>query len=221
MRSRNRSIRGTLVLAAIPVILMAGVASAEYVEVRSIQQDLAPGDASGIDFSLWIGDLTIEGTDGPNVEVELALDCNRQDMDKCKARADRVRLAPRMKRGELKVRLKRTPRARLRGIKARMKVRMPRHLPIEVDLTRGDVYVSGLTSRININSGGGDVDVLGERDHIRHVDVDVGFGSANLWLAESRVKGTGWPKKINWKGPGDKKIEIDVIGDGDVSVRLE
>ena len=217
----SRLLRCLILLPIALAGLSGSTVAAEQVEVRNLKQVLAPGDAEEVHVSLSFGNVTVEGTDGPNVEIELALDCNRADMEVCKARAERVRLAPRVGKRELKVRLKNTPRAWLRGIKARMKIRMPRHLRLEIDIKSGHLYVSGLEAKININSGAGDVDILGKRVHYRHVDVDIAFGKANLWLADSRVQGTGWPRKINWKGSGDHKIEIDVLGTGDVSVRLE
>ncbi len=126
-----------------------------------------------------------------------------------------------MRKGELKVKLKNTTKTRLRGIKARMTVRIPRHMPLEVDINNGNLNVGGMQSHINVNSGGGDVDVNAERARTNEVEIDVGFGKADLWLGQERIKGTGWPKALSWKGTGDAKIEIDIVGLGDVAVRLE
>ncbi len=205
-------------------LLLAALSTPVFAQqsaVRSLRQEVALGDVDRVQVKLSIGDLTIEGIDGTNVEIELTLDCSREDPETCKQRAERVRLAPRVKRGELRVRLKNTPRARLRGIQARMAVRIPRHVPLEVDVTNGDLHVSGMRSHINVNSGGGDVDVTADRAGAGEVNVDVGLGGADLWLGEERIKGTGWPRALNWKGTGAAHIEIDVVGVGDVSVRLE
>lgn len=201
--------------------LAAPAAIAEHPAIRSLRQEVALGDATKVHARLSLGNLTVEGTDRANVEIELTLDCNRADFDVCKQRAERVRLAPRMKKGELRVKLKNTPRARLRGIHAQMTVRIPRHMPLEVDVTSGHLRVTGMRSHLNLNSGGGDVDVVAERALAREVEIDVGFGKANLWLGEERIKGTGWPRALTWKGTGDARIEIDVVGSGDVAVRLE
>ncbi len=203
------------------ITAIAAPAVAEHPAVRSLHQELALNGASMVHAKLSIGDLTIEGTDSTNVEVELTLDCNRVDPAVCKERAERVRVAPRMKKGVLRVKLKNTPRARLRGIKARMTVRIPRQTQLEVDVTNGDLYISGMQSHINVNSGGGDVDVSAGRARTNEVEIDVGFGKADLWLGQERIKGTGWPKALSWKGTGDAKIEIDIVGLGDVAVRLE
>ena len=203
------------------LLLLATPAAAEHLAVRTLHQELAVNGASKVHARLSIGDLVIEGTDGTNVEVELNLDCNRVDAAVCKERADRVRLAPRMKKGELRVKLKNTPKARLRGIRAQMTVRVPRYMPVEVDVTAGTLDVSGMRSHLNINSGGGDVDVNAVRAGTNEVEIDIGLGKAALWLGDEQIKATGWPRALKWKGTGDARIEIDVVGSGNVAVRLE
>ncbi len=207
-----------LLTAALTVALPA---AAEHPAIRSLRQEIALGGTTKVHAKLSIGDMTIEGTDGGKVEVEMTLDCTRVDHEVCKTRAERVRLAPRMSKGELRIKLKNTPRARLRGIRARMTVRIPRGLPVEVDVTTGTLTISGMRSHLNINSGGGDVEVTGSRDATAEVEVDIGFGKAELNLGSEKIKGTGWPRAFKWKGSGEAKIEIDVVGGGDVTVRLD
>lgn len=210
----------SLLLLTLSTLVTAPVI-AEQTAVRSLRQELALNGATLVHAKLSIGNLTIEGTDGPNVEVELTLNCTRVDPDVCKQRAERVRLAPRMKKGVLRVKLKNTSNARLRGIQAEMTVRVPRHMPVEVDVTAGALEVSGMHSHLNINSGGGDIEIAAERARTGEVEVDSGLGKASLWLGEEEIKATGWPKALEWRGTGDAKIEIDVVGSGDVAVRLE
>ncbi len=217
----NKTYNLPLFLLATTVALAATPAVAEQTAVRSLRQELALNGATQVHAKLSIGNLTIEGTDGANVEVELTLDCTRVDPDVCKQRAERVRLAPRMKKGVLRVKLKNTPNARLRGIQARMTVRIPRHMPVEIDVTAGTLSVRGMQSHLNVNSGGGDVEIVAERARTAEVEVDSGLGKGVLWLGEEQIKATGWPKALEWQGTGDAKIEIDVVGSGDVTVRLE
>ncbi len=215
--TRRPAIQILLLLAT----LLATPALAEQTAVRSLRKELALNGAVKVQAKLSIGDLIVEGTDGPNVEVELNLDCTRVDPAVCKKRADRVRLAPRMKKQELRVKLKNTPKARLRGIQARMTVRIPRHLPVEVDVTAGTLDVSGMQSHLNINSGGGDVDIDAERARTGEVEIDIGLGKGALWLGDEQIKATGWPRALKWKGTGEVKIEVDVVGSGNVAVRLQ
>ncbi len=209
----------TILLLCASLALADGLAA--QVEVRTLQQDLVLDNATQVHIDLSFGNVTVEGIDGGTAHVELTLECSRTDMEACKRRANRVQLAPRVRRGDLQIRLKRTPRARLRGIKAKLHVRMPRQIPLEVDVGSGSIYLNGLQSHVNINSGGGDVDLLGVRDQTALVNVDVGFGNADLWLGDGRVQGSGWPRSIDWRGSGKAEINVDVVGQGDVSIRLE
>jgi hypothetical protein len=53
------------------------------------------------------------------------------------------------------------------------------------------------------------------------VNVDVGFGRADLLLPDqTRVEGSGFPKRVDWKGTGPAFLEID-IGTGDATIRLQ
>ncbi|MEM7349924.1 MAG: hypothetical protein AAF657_03905 [Acidobacteriota bacterium] len=199
---------------------LAGTLHAD-VEVRTLEQDLLLGDTTKVHINLSFGDISVEGIDSNQVEIEMVLDCARENIEACRTRARRVQLAPRMSQKELKIRLKRTPWARLKGIKARMKVRLPSHVSLEVDVKSGSVYITGLTSHINVDSGAGDIDILGRRDRTAMVDVDSGFGKADLWLGDGRVEGSGWPRSIDWRGSGEAEINVDLVGTGDVSIRLE
>ncbi len=207
-----------LLTAALTVALPA---AAEHPAIRSLRQEIALGGTTKVHAKLSIGDMTIEGTDGGKVEVEITLDCTRVDHEVCKTRAERVRLAPRMSKGELRIKLKNTPRARLRGIRARMTVRIPRGLPVEVDVATGTLTVSGMRSHLNLNSGGGDVEVTGSRAGTGEVEIDIGFGKAQLILGEESIKGTGWPRALKWRGTGEASIDVGVTGGGNVSVRLD
>ena len=53
------------------------------------------------------------------------------------------------------------------------------------------------------------------------MEIDIGLGKGTLWLGEEQIKATGWPRALNWKGTGDANVEVDVVGAGDVTVRLE
>ncbi len=224
MKKSEGLIRSLFFIAAVLTVLSTFTATAAtaQVEVRTLKQDLVLDGARKVHVNLSVGDVTIEGTAaGNNVEIEMFLDCNRQDLEICKTRANRVRLAPRMSGGVLKIRLKKTPRARLRGIQARMKIRMPSTVPLEVDVKSGGVYVTGLKSHLNIDVGAGDVDILGFKAGTALVNVDNGLGKADLWLGDSRVEGSGWPKSLDWRGSGQAEIRVVGIGSGDVSIRLE
>ncbi len=189
-------------------------------EVRRFEERFFAGNAQKVHLALTIGDLTVEGTQGGNVEVEAVFECSRENLAKCRQRAERVQLVAKVTGPELTVKLKRTPRGRAHGIRARLKVRVPRHLPLELDVRGGGVYVSKMASDLEIDAISGDVDVVFPHRRARKIEVDVGVGSADLYLPESRVEGTGFPRSLTWHGDGNADLNIDV-GTGDVTVRLE
>lgn len=202
------------------VMGLAATAPAQGVVVRTLQQDVFAGEVHSLEIDLGIGNITIEGTDGRDVEVEVDLTCGRENEAKCRQRAERIRLVPRRNKGLLKVRLKGTPRGRAGGISAEMRLKIPRRLAIELDLQAGNVTLSQMQSHLEVDVTAGDVDITGNQADLSEVKLAVGVGKADLWLEEGRIEGTGFPRSLSWHGDGTAEWEVD-IGTGDVSVRLE
>ena len=200
--------------------LAAGAVRADSVDVRTIERRVFAGEAGLVHVDLSFGGVTVEGVDGRNVEVEVTIQCGREDLEKCRHRAERIRLRPRMKKSTLVVKLKNTPRGRVQGLKARMRLKVPRDLALDVNVRGGGVWVGGMESHVEIDSLAGDVDLTHRQELIEAIKVDVGAGDADLWLKDSRVKGHGFPRTLRWYGSGPARVNIDV-GTGDVAVRLE
>jgi hypothetical protein len=209
----------TSYLALLLTLLLAGDAAAQE-EVRTSDYRVFAGEAEKLHVDLSFGDLTIEGAEVRDVEVEVVFTCTRQDLEKCRRQADKIRLQPRVYGKTLDVQLQRTSRGRLSGISARMKLKVPRRLAVEVDARAGDVLVSNMDSDVEVDVGAGDVDLGHRQSLVGTVKVDVGVGNADLWLNDSRIEATGFPRSLTWRGSGTAKIEVDV-GTGDVAVRLE
>ncbi|MEM9595849.1 MAG: DUF4097 family beta strand repeat-containing protein [Acidobacteriota bacterium] len=188
--------------------------------IRRIEQSFFAGDAKKIEVDLTVGSLQVEGVRGRNAEVELILTCDRTDSEACKRRANRIQLVPRISGDRLYLKLKRTSRARLQGISADMRLRLPRDLAVEVDLAGGDVVIKNMRSHLEVDSAAGDVDIVFPEKRVASVNLDVGVGSADLWLEDSRVEGRGFPRSVTWRGSGEANLEVD-LGAGDITVRLE
>ena len=150
----------------------------------------------------------------------MTIECRREDLEKCRRRAERIRLRPRTKKSTLVVKLKNTPRGRVQGLKARIRLKVPRDLALDVNVRGGGVWVGGMESHVEIDSLAGDVALTHRQELVESLKVDVGAGDADLWLADSRVKGHGFPRTLRWYGSGPARINVDV-GTGDVAVRLE
>lgn len=179
-----------------------GAAGDEAQEVRRLEQTFFPGDATAVHLGLAFGDVSVSATDGRDVEVELSLRCTRSDLDKCRRDAERLRLVARSGGGTLDVRVGHTPRARLGGVRAAYRVRVPRQLAVEVDVRVGDVEVTY------------------PRQAVGAVHVDVGVGHATLWVADGKVEGSGVLRSINWQGPGATRLDVST-GTGDAVIHLE
>ncbi len=202
------------------VFLLPGIALGEE-PVRRIKQSYLPDSARLVHLDLSFGDIAVEGSDGANVEAEVELFCNRDNEMACRNRSDRLRLVARIKGKKLTIKTKGTPRGRLTGIQARMVVRIPKDLAVEIDLRAGNVAVTGMRSSVEIDAPSGDVEIAYPQRTVGKVALDVGIGSANLWLADgSRLKGDGFPRTVDWQSDGSAFINVNV-GTGDIEVRLQ
>ncbi len=198
----------------------APAAHASGVEVRTLSQEVHAGDVGKVEVDFSIGDLRVEGTTGSEVEVEVKLFCKRNNVEKCKARAQRLYMVPRRRGSRLDLLLKRTSAARAQGISADILVKMPKHLEFEADLNGGDVVIEGIENGIQINGVAGDVDISHRRHLVGKVAIDVGIGKVDLWLGDGRIEGTGFPRSLKWTGTGAAPIDVN-LGNGKVNLRLD
>ena len=210
----RRSILVPLLFALLPASSFAAET------VRTFDQTFFPGDAHTLELDLAVGSLTLEGTDERDVRVEVILQCDRENREKCDRRARSLYLEPRVRRGTLHVELKGSTRRRLQGIYAHLRVWAPRQLAAELDLRSGDIAIRGMASNLEIDSAAGDVDVVHHRDAVARVKIAVGVGKADLWLGDGHLEGRGFPRSLSWSGSGVATLEID-LGAGDATVRLE
>lgn len=204
--------------------LMAAVAFARPAVsgeiVHTLEQTFYPGESHALETDLALGSLVIEGSDQRDVRVEVRLECEREDVQKCTRRAQSLYLKPKVRRGILHIDLKGTAKRRLQGIIAHMRIETPRHLGLEVDVRAGSVSIGGMSSHIEVDAPSGDVAIVHQRDRVRSVKAAVGVGKADLWVGEGHIEARGFPRSLSWNGSGQAEIEVDV-GTGDISVRLE
>lgn len=219
--SQHFSLRRLLLLGVALVVLPFCLAQSATAEpIMTIEQKYFAGEATSVDIELVIGSLEIEGKRGRNVEVVVELSCTREDKEKCKRRAERIRLRPRLSGEKLYLALENTPRGRAGGIEAKMTIRMPKKMGLEIDIGGGDMKIEDIYGDIEIDSAGGSVDFTGDQDKVARFKADVGFGSGELILKDGRIEATGLPRSIKWSGQGQQRIEID-LGGGEIIARLE
>lgn len=208
----------------LPTLLVAALLAAAPVradvEIHSDHQRYVVEAAQKIKVDLSFGRLQVEGTDARDVEVDFRLTCTRQDLDKCRRRGERIRVVPRVKGANFVIYLEHTPRGRIQGIKAELTLKIPKGLPLDVDMGGGDVFVTRMLSDVVIAGGGGTIDVIARHERVGDVNVKVVAGKAELWMGDGYMKGGGFPRSIRWQGPGRSRIDID-WGTGDARIRLE
>lgn len=218
--NRN-SLIGWIVLGFVVGLLPGSAASAADKETRRIHQAYFAGNVDKIEIDVTLAALSVEGVaGGTQAEVEVLLRCARENDEKCRRRADRIRLAPRIRGSKLALRLKGTPRGQAGGIEAEMRVKIPNNVALEVDVGGGEVSIKGMRHHVEVDSGGGNIDFFGEQDLIGSFKVDVGFGKGTLWLRDGRIDASGWPRSIDWNGTGSARVEID-LGGGEIKARLD
>lgn len=210
---------------ALLTLLLAWPALADEADdatrVRTIEQTFLAHGVEKVEIDVTLASLAVVGVDGSRkADVEVILSCRRKDDAKCLRRAERIRLAPRLNAKKMALRVKGTSRGQAGGIEAHMKIRIPSHVALEIDMAGGDVLVQDMLSHVEIDSGGGNIEYFGQQDKIASFKVDVGFGKGSLWLRDSKVDASGWPRSIDWKGSGQAKIEFD-LGGGTVKARLD
>ena len=193
----------------------------ELVEVRRVEQTYVPVESRAVRLDLSFGDIVVRGADREDVGIEIVLSCpSGRDQVKCQNRAARLVLEARNRTDHLVLRLRRTPRARLHGIRSDMTVHVPSDHNVEVDVRAGSVEISGVNHDIEVDIGSGDTTIFYPQAAVSHVKGHVGAGRANLWLEdESQIEGSGWPRSFSWRHTGNGTVEIDA-GTGDISVRL-
>jgi hypothetical protein len=204
----------------VALLLLLTSAAAAEVEIKTFQQSYLLGTARLLNVDMSFGEIRVEGYDGSEVQVEFRLTCKREDLEKCRRRAERLQLVPRVKGQKLVVRLKRTPRGKIQGIRALLLLRVPNGVALDVDLRSGEVFVEGMRSTVEIDVTFGDADLVARHGEVGQVDVDVVAGRAELWLGDGHLKGSGWPRSIKWRGPGENRLNVDV-GTGRARIRLE
>ncbi len=212
--------RGLLTTLIVILAVMLTAPIGAQVEVRKIDLNLAMGNATRVEVDLTVGSLRIEGKRGSTAEVEVRFECSKENLAKCRRRAERLHLAPRIDGKTLNIRLRRTSRARLQGIKSHMLVRIPKDLPVEVDTRAASVTVEGMRSHLELDSLEGNVKITYPKKAVQSVKVAIGVGRADLWVDDTHIEGAGFPRSVDWQGTGNSRIEVD-LGTGDVEIRLK
>lgn len=211
----------TLTIAAAALLWTLPASADSDVVVRRFDKQFAVGDAQRVLVDVPVGELVIEGTNDRQVHLEVSLECDRRE-GQCAQIAKRVRVVYSTEGDEFAVRVKEWPKTRNKGLQARVRVRVPRTLPLGADLGVGELRIENMAADVRADLGVGELSIKMPESAVATVDADTGIGDANLRAGGRRFQSSGLiAKEINWsKGPGKAHVEAD-CGVGEISVTLD
>lgn len=213
-----------LVAAPAPVAARAGGNTTDL--HRDIVRTFAIEGARRIDLHAGVGEVEVIGEDRADVVVEIHLADDGDDGDDEDAFERRVRdydAVARRAGDRLRVEI-RSPRMRWhRNIDVSVIVRVPRRMPLEVDMAVGSLSVRGVERSVRLQLGIGEVDLRVPALGVRDVRVTLAIGEASLATGGGRlVESTSvFGGGLKWsEGRGAAPVSVR-LGIGEVAVILD
>jgi hypothetical protein len=202
--------------------LLATVPAAATEVVRSFHQQLPIGAADRIHLDFPVGEVQVEGWDNRQVDLDVRIACDRENTERCKATAKRLRLVYNTDQGQLEIRIADWPSlGAVRGLHVIATLHVPRSLPLRADLGVGKLTIEGIASDVTADLGVGEVHVTLPKEAIGSAAIDTGIGEASLVAAGRRYSNGGLiVRAIHWdKGLGHARVKVD-CGIGEIHVEL-
>ena len=211
--------RPALLLLLLAVLCAVPAMASTY---RTLEAEATLAADGEVQLEIPVAELTVEGTDGDRVELELEIDCRS---DACRRKAERIRIDQRGDGDRAHFEIDGYPSNMGSKPDLTLRVRMPRDRHLSLELGVGEVEISGIDGNLEIEVGVGDVDLDLDESAVRSVDLAVGVGDAELDLPsryssnESGFLFLG--QERSWDdGPGRANVDLEVgVGDATVTVR--
>jgi hypothetical protein len=205
---------------AVAFLLAAVPAAAEKKTVRTVAQTIPAAHAEVFHIEVPVGELTIAGWDGDEVDLTVRFKC-KSTSTRCAAAAEKPRVLYRS--GEkISVQIKSWPRFGNHDLHAEVTVRVPRHLAVRSELGVGELEIEGLEHDLEAELGVGEVKVDMQRSAVASVTLDTGIGEANLSADGKRFGSAGlFTRTVRWeRGGGKARVSVDCgVGEIDVTLR--
>jgi len=188
--------------------------------VRHFTKEIPAAGVSLVDLDFSVGQVNVDAVDGPAVQLDVQLQC-RNGSDSCREAAQKIRLVYSTDDGKLHVAIKDWPKLSHHGLEARIRVQMPRNLPLTADLGVGQMEIAGLEKDVKANVGVGQLTLTLPATAVGSVRADTGVGETNLLAGGKRYNSGGLiTRTLHWdKGTGTAKISAD-CGVGEIDVRV-
>jgi len=188
--------------------------------VRHFTKEIPTDGVNLVDLDFSAGQVNVDARDGQGVLLDVDLQC-RSGNASCREAAQQVRLVFSTDGGKLRIETKGWPKVFQHGLEVRIRVQMPRNLPLAADLGAGEMEIAGLENNVKANLGAGQLTLSLSAAAVASVRANTGVGEANLEAGGRHYNSAGLiVRTLHWdEGTGTATISAD-CGVGEVDVRV-
>ncbi len=209
--------------AAAALLLVLFLPLAAGAAERALAGTYALEQAGAVRLDLPVGKVHVQSGPTPQVQVDLEVNCDRDDSS-CPDRAKDVRLESERSSDRLVVRVAGFPKSNDRGLHVDGTITVPADRPLQVDMGVGELEIAGVGSDLKVNLGVGEVKLQLPEASVQRIRLAAGVGQTTLRAAHHHFEGDRSyliGSRLVWtEGAGHAQIAVDV-GVGEVEARLE
>lgn len=189
--------------------------------VRTFTQTFPGAGLAAVSLDIPVGEVRVTAADGPDVQVEVRVLCDRGHLSSCTERAKKATITAGRSGDRITLRLTKGSGWGHRGLVVKAFVTAPRRLAVNTDLGVGELRIDGFAGDVSADLGVGEVHVTAPEAAVRSVSIDTGIGEGHLVAAGRHWSSEGlFTREIHWRdGAGDSRIDVD-CGVGEAHVRL-
>jgi len=221
--SLRRAACGASLLAVGAAPVAAAGAGVAALDDRWIERTVPVAPAQQLRIELSYGQLSIEPATGDEVKLELAVRCKRGG-ERCARLIDDVDFEVHNRDDEVRVRVDNLPKFNTRGVSAKLRVFVPQHRRLVVDMGAGEIRITDLGHDVDIRLGAGEIDIHMPEDVVGSVALQAGVGDAHLRRGHGAIETARAHligAAVRWdEGRGKARVEAQV-GAGEVQLCLD
>ncbi len=210
-----------LIFVLLPAIALPARADRDQT-VRTFTQSFPGAGVAGVSLDIPVGEVRLIAADGPDVQVEIRVTCDRNRLASCTERAKKATITAGRSSDRIAVKLTKGSGWGHHGLQVKAFITAPRRMAVKADLGVGELRIDGFAADVTADLGVGEVHVTAPEAAVRSVSIDTGIGEGHLVAAGRHWSSEGlFTREIDWRdGAGDSRINVD-CGVGEAHVRLE